>query len=72
MPVEEEEWAVLVDVEAASEDARIMVFNKPSEKMTKHLKPLYIKAHINGKAISRVIVVGRDVLNVMPMTTRRN
>lgn len=37
--------------------------------MTKHHKPLYINACINGKTISRVIVDGGAVLNVMPVTT---
>ena len=32
----------------------------------RHLKPLYISAHINEKPISRVLVYGEVVFNVMP------
>ena len=31
-----------------------------------HLRPLYIKAHVNGKSISRVLIDEVAVLNVMP------
>lgn len=41
---EEAEWTALAEVEAAVKSAKMMVFGKPSERMTKHLKPLYIKA----------------------------
>ena len=37
--------------------------------MTRHLKPLYIKALINGKPINWVFVYERVVLNVMPIVT---
>lgn len=39
--------------------------------MMKHLKPLYIKAHLNGKLFNRVFVDGGDVLNIMPLTTMK-
>lgn len=69
--VEEVEWAALAEVEAVVESAKMMGFDKPSERMTKHIMPLYIKACINGKTIGRVIVDGGAVLNVMPITTMK-
>ena len=43
------------------------------KKWTKagHLRTLYIKAHINGKPISWVLIDGVAVLNVMPYSTVR-
>ena len=43
-----------------------VIFEKPSEEMTKHIKPLYIKAHVNGRPVSRVLVDNGSALNVMP------
>ena len=37
--------------------------------MTRHLKPLYIKALINGKPFSQVFIDKGVVLNVMPIIT---
>ena len=41
------------------------------KKWTKarHLRPLYIKAYVNGKPISKVLIDGGAVLNVMPYNT---
>ena len=33
-----------------------------------HLRPLYIKAHVNGKPIYKVLIDGGAMLNVMPYT----
>lgn len=46
-----------------------MVFEKPIEEIRGYFKPLYIKAYINNKMLSRVIVNGRALLNVMPINT---
>ena len=34
--------------------------------MMKHIKPLYIKVHVNGRPISMILVDNRSALNVMP------
>jgi len=33
-----------------------VTFEKAPEEMTNHLRPLYIRAHIDGKAVSTVLV----------------
>lgn len=63
----EEEWSTLA--EPKNQVTRGMLFEIPTMEMTKHLKPLYIKAHINGKPFNRVFVDGGDVLNIIPLTT---
>ena len=40
-------------------------FEKPDES-SRHLKPLYIKGHINGRPISRMLVDGGAAINFMP------
>ncbi|WVZ82538.1 hypothetical protein U9M48_029792 [Paspalum notatum var. saurae] len=41
------------------------VFQKPDES-SKHLKPLYLKGHINGRPIPRMMVDGGAAVNFMP------
>jgi hypothetical protein len=41
------------------------IFEKPKE-LVKHLKPLYVKGHINGSPVARMLVDGGAVVNLMP------
>ena len=43
-----------------------VILEKPSLEMTKHIKPLYIKAHLNSKPFSRNLVDNRSAINVIP------
>ena len=47
------------------------MFDKPTPEMVKHLKPLYVKAQINGKTIARVFVDCGAILNIIPLATLR-
>ena len=47
----------------------VMQFARPSKDMTQHLKPIYIKALINGRPVNRVFIDGEAMLNVMPIVT---
>ena len=64
---EEVEWAKLF--EEVANNSIIMQFPKPLEDLTWHLKPLYIKALINGKPINQVFIDGGAILNVMLVIT---
>ena len=44
-----------------------VTFEKPPEEMTKHLRPLYIRAHIDGKPVSRVLVDNGAAVNILPL-----
>ena len=46
-----------------------VILEKPSVEMTRHIRPLYIKAHLNGKPISRVLIDDGSVMNVIPSRT---
>jgi hypothetical protein len=41
------------------------VFEKP-KKLSQHMKPLYIKGHLDGKPVSRLLVEGGACVNIMP------
>src|SRR3954463_12951146 len=41
------------------------IFEKPKEPV-KHLKPLYLKGHINGSPVAGMLVDGGAVVNLMP------
>ena len=41
------------------------VFQKPKES-NNHLKALYMRGHINGKTISRMLIDGGAIVNLMP------
>jgi hypothetical protein len=40
------------------------VFEKP-EKLGQHMKPLYIKGHLDGKPVSRMLVDDGACVNIM-------
>ena len=35
--------------------------------MTKHIKPLYIKAHVNSKPFSRILMDNGSAINIIPL-----
>ena len=63
----EEYYAVLEEEEAALLDfgPHEAIFQKPKES-DNHLKALYMRGHINGRPISRMLVDGGAIVNLMP------
>ena len=43
-----------------------IIFEKPSKRMLQHLKPLFIKVHMDGIHINRVLVDNGAVVNILP------
>ena len=43
-----------------------MTLEKPSVEMTRHIWALYIKAYLNGKPISRVLIDDGSAVNMIP------
>ena len=48
-----------------------MILEKPTVEMTKHIRPLYVRAHFNGKPMAKVLVDNRLGVNVMPLRMLR-
>ena len=47
------------------------ILEKPFVEMTRHIKPLYVRAHLNGKSVSKVLIDNRSTVNVMPLRMLR-
>ena len=43
-----------------------IIFEKPSKRMSQHLKPLFIKVHMDGIPINRVLVDNGAAINILP------
>ena len=48
-----------------------VILEKPSMVMTRHIKPLYIIAHLNGRPVSKVLIDNGSTVNVMPLRMQR-
>ena len=48
-----------------------IIFEKPNEKIYKHLKGLYLKGFINGKPVNRMLVNTGAAVNLMPYSVLR-
>ena len=48
-----------------------MIPEKPTVEMTKHIRPLYVRAHFNGKPVSKVLIDNGSEVNVMPLRMLR-
>ena len=40
-------------------------------EMTRHIKPLYVRAHLNGRPISKVLIDNGLAVNVIPLRMLR-
>ena len=48
-----------------------MILKKPSVEMTRHIKPWYVRSHLNGRPVSKVLIDSGSAVNVMPLRTLR-
>ena len=48
-----------------------VILEKPFMEMTRHIKLLYVRAHLNGKPISKVLIDNGSMVNVIPLRMLR-
>ena len=48
-----------------------MVLEKPTIEMIRHIRPLYVRSHFNGKPVSKVLVDNGTVVHVMSLRMLR-
>ena len=48
-----------------------VILEKPSMKMMRHIKPLYVRAHLNGRPVSKVLIDNGSPVNVMSLRMLR-
>ena len=51
--------------------AQKVTLEKSTVEMKRHIRPLYVRAHFNGKPVSKVLVDNRSTVNVMPLRMLR-
>ena len=51
--------------------AQNVTLEKPIVEMTRHIRPLYVRAHFNGKPMSKVLEDNVSAVNVMPLRMLR-
>ena len=40
-------------------------------EMTRHIKPLYVRAHLNSRSVSKALIDNGSAVNVMPLRMLR-
>jgi hypothetical protein len=61
---------LLADEEECQNTGKI-VFEKHALSMCQHLKPLYIRAHMDDRFVNRVLVDNGSVVNILPTSILR-
>jgi hypothetical protein len=57
---------ILLAKEEECRDTSKIIFEKPTLVMCQHLKPLYIKAHMDRRPVNRVLVDNGAAVNILP------
>ena len=61
-----------VTIESSEEcRPRKVILEKPSVEMTRHIKPLYVRAYLDSMPVSKVLIDNGPVVNVMPLRMMR-
>ena len=63
----EPEVTCQVTIQSKPGEPKKVVLDKASPQMTQDIKPLYVKAHLNGKPVSRILVDNGSAVNVLPL-----
>ena len=56
---------ILLAEDEECRDTGKIIFEKPTLAMCQHLKPLYIKAHMDGRPVNRVLVDNGAAVNIL-------
>ena len=62
---------ILLAKEEECRDTSKIIFEKPTLIMYQHLKPLHIKAHMDGRPVNRVLVDNGAAINILPTSILR-
>jgi hypothetical protein len=66
-PSDDEEEVVLSDqVAQLALDPMMAVFEKPTDDERQHLKALFVKGRVDGQPVSKILIDGGAVINIMP------
>lgn len=62
---------VVEDDNAKSNDDTMKDFPRLTEEMARYLRPLYVRAHFEGRPISRVLIDNGVIVNILRAATMR-
>ena len=48
-----------------------VILDKPSVEITRHIKPLYVRAHLNSRPVSKVLIDNGSTVHVMSLRMLR-
>jgi hypothetical protein len=69
---DDEEEVVLSDqVAQLALDPMMAVFEKPTDDERQHLKALFVKGRVDGQPVSKILIDGGAVINIMPYVMYR-
>ena len=72
MQAEEKDNQRVITIDASEGSrAQKVILENPIVEMKKHIRSLYVRAHFNGKPVSKVLVDNGSVVNVMPLRMLR-
>ena len=57
---------ITIDLSKGSK-AQKVILEKPIVEMTRHIRPLYVRAQFNGKLVSKALVGNGSTVNVTPL-----
>ena len=70
--IEEDEGHGGVTIESFEKcKPQMVILENPSMEMTRHIKLLYVRAHLNGKTVSKVLIDNGLAVNAMPLRMLR-
>ncbi|KAF7144621.1 hypothetical protein RHSIM_Rhsim04G0124600 [Rhododendron simsii] len=55
-----------INIETDEKGTKVVVLRSPDDASIRHLKPLYVKIHMNGQPVSKVLVNNGVVVNILP------
>ena len=58
----------VINIESSERNrAQKVILEKPTKEMTRHIRPLYARAHFNDKPLSKVLVHNGSAVNMLPL-----
>ena len=67
-PIDEKHSQRIITIDSfEGSKARKVILEKPTMEMIRHIRSLYVRAHFNGKIVSKVLADNGSTFNVMPL-----
>ena len=68
---DESHGGVTIESSEECKPHKVILDKKLFVEMKRHIKPLYVRVHLNGRPVSKVLIDNGSVVNVMPLRMLR-